>query len=283
MRVRNIFLGVAVGWLALSLAGGAYFIMSQRDRAFGAIDERPPSRGFPSNSGTAPSKLEPELAAMLYRYFPKPLSQGFEEVFIRDYFQDRRGGFLLDVGASHFRDRSTTHYLDVALGWQGIAVDAIAEFADGYARHRPRTKYFAAFVSDRSDEGVDFIVNRGNTRLSTADAETATHFDAPTEVRQLSTVTLDDLLDAEGVREIDLLSMDIELWEPKALAGFDIERFRPELVVIEFHSPIRDQLEEYFARHGYAQIEKYTRWDGRNAYYVPADDLAKFLARPPVS
>lgn len=283
MRVQKILLGVAVGWLALSLAGGAYFILSQRVQPFGAVEVRPPSRSFPSEGGSATSKIDPELAAMLYRYFPKPLSQGYEEVLIRDYFQDRRDGFLLDVGASHFRDRSTTHYLDVALGWRGIAVDAIAEFAEGYALHRPRTKYFAAFVSDRSDENVDFIVNRENSRLSTADEKTASYFKGATEVRELSTVTLDDLLDAEGVREIDLLSMDIELWEPKALAGFDIERFRPELVVIEFHEPIRDQLKEYFASHGYAQIEKYTRWDGRNAYYVPADDLAKFLARPPSS
>lgn len=278
MQPKRIFVAVAVTWLVLSLGGAIAYVVVQRRPPRPALDNHLPSRLRPEAASDSAARAAPdrELETLLYRYFPKPLSQGLEEALIRDYFQDRRAGFLLDVGASHYRERSTTHSLDVALGWRGIAIDALPEFAEGYARFRPRTKFFAAFVSDRSDENVDFVVNTRNSRLSTADARVASRFGDDQETRELSTVTLD----AQGVEEIDLLSMDIELWEPKALAGFDIERFRPELVVIEFHPPIRDELAAYFARHRYAQIEKYTRWDGRNAYYVPAADLPAFLARP---
>ena len=55
----------------------------------------------------------------------------------------------------------------------------------------------------------------------------------------VSTITLNDLLDGQGVTSIDFLSMDIELSEPQALAGFDIDRFRPALVGIEAHLEVR--------------------------------------------
>ena len=79
-------------------------------------------------------------------------------------------------------------------------------------------------------------------------------------------ITLDDLLEREGVEKIDLLSMDIEGHEAKALAGFDIERFRPELVVIEGHNK---DVTTYLHRHGYKQILRYVPFDPVNRYFRP--------------
>jgi FkbM family methyltransferase len=47
---------------------------------------------------------------------------------------------------------------------------------------------------------------------------------------KVQTITLDRLLTAEKVERLDFLTMDIETYEPQALAGFDIERYRPSLV-----------------------------------------------------
>ena len=44
------------------------------------------------------------------------------------------------------------------------------------------------------------------------------------------------------------MSMDIELAEPQALAGFSIGRFNPSLVAVEAHPPVRQQILDYFAR-----------------------------------
>ena len=53
------------------------------------------------------------------------------------------------------------------------------------------------------------------------------------------------------------MSIDIELWEPKALAGFDIDRFKPKLVCIEAHQQVRQQILDYFAHHRYVVVGKY--------------------------
>jgi len=288
VNVKKIVVGISVGWTLLSLPALGYLALQSPPakrqptppRSKAAAPAHAARIARPPDLGVDWARPEsPELAALLYRYFPQPLSQHYEEVFIRDYFEDRKGGFLVDVGASHYKTRSTTHYLDVALGWHGIAIDAIEELAADYARYRPRTKFFPVFVSDRSDEDVDFHVILGNSRLSTASTEAAQAHRGAQEIRKLKTVTLNALLESQGVEKIDLLSMDIELWEPKALAGFDIDRYQPELVVIEAHPPVRDEIFAYFAAHDYVLLEQYSKWDGRNAYFIPKAHLARFEAR----
>jgi hypothetical protein len=81
--------------------------------------------------------------------------------------------------------------------------------------------------------------------------------------------TLDALLREQGVEKIDFLSMDVEEHEPQALAGFDIDHFRPELVCIEAHEAVREPIARYFAVHGYERIDAYLRYDGINWYFRP--------------
>ena len=55
---------------------------------------------------------------------------------------------------------------------------------------------------------------------------------APEEV-SVPRLPLQTYLIRKGVTKVELVSMDIEDHEPKAFAGFDIDRFAPELLVIE--------------------------------------------------
>ena len=94
-------------------------------------------------------------------------------------------------------------------------------------------------------------------------------FGEPDEVRDVPAITLTDLFDAEGVRRLDFLSIDIELHEPQALKGFDIDRFKPSLVCIEALLPVRQKILDYFAEHGYVVLGKYVWTDLENLYFVP--------------
>jgi hypothetical protein len=86
-------------------------------------------------------------------------------------------------------------------------------------------------------------------------------------------MTLNELLDEHGITKVDFLSLDIEQGEPAALAGFDIERFQPELVCVEASPPVRSQLSEYFERHGYERIDAYVDYD-LNWYFRRKDPSA---------
>ena len=88
---------------------------------------------------------------------------------------------------------------------------------------------------------------------------------------EVPSITLNDLLEKNGVSEIDFLSMDIEGSEPGALAGFDIGRFKPELVCIEAGISTRDQILTYFTANGYERIDAYLPYDKVNWYFKPKD------------
>ena len=210
-----------------------------------------------------------ELDGLRSAYGPSRNSEHEEEWIIRDFFGDRRGGVFVDVGASHYRDLSNTYYLEHQLGWSGIAVEPLHHFEADYKRYRPATRFRPFFVSDVSDEQVTMFTYDEKFTAASSDRKWVERFgNDPREVTA-STITLDALLQREGVQVFDFLSMDIELAEPKALAGLDIERFKPALVCIEAHPEVRQQILDYFDRHGYRVLGKYLRADKQNLYFAP--------------
>jgi FkbM family methyltransferase len=204
----------------------------------------------------------------LRQYGPHHYSLGFEEWIVRDFFQDRRNGVFLDVGANHPIDRSNTYFLEHSLGWSGLAIDALAEFAESYEQHRPRTRFVAMFASDTPDERVQLFVP-DNKLVSSGSREFTERYGRAGVAREVPTTTLTAALDQAGIQKVDFLSMDIELAEPAALAGFDIARFRPGLVCIESHPEIRQQIMDFFTQHGYELVGKYLRVDPHNLYFAP--------------
>jgi len=112
----------------------------------------------------------------------------------------------------------------------------------------------------RSDDSVETLGDGSGERDVAGHDSTA---------REVPTIRLDDLLTREGVNKVDFLTIDIELAEPKALAGFDLMRFRPDLVCIEAHLPVRQTILDYFTRRGYVVVGRYLRADDHNLYFTP--------------
>ncbi|MHB8094860.1 MAG: FkbM family methyltransferase [Candidatus Aminicenantales bacterium] len=229
---------------------------------------------FKSEPATQANIEKPGLKTELDLYRPKHFSEGNEEVVIRHYFKDRKGGFFVDVGSYHYRDRSNTYYLEKRLGWRGIAVDANGEFVQGYKNHRPGTQFFNFFVSNKSDEKAELYIVRDPGQLTRSTGDPALVRESITEIVQVPTVTLDDLLSSLKITRIDFINMDIELAEPQALAGFDIEKYRPELVCIEAHPPVRAPILAYFKDHGYIRLDQYVFFDQKNWYFIPESRYA---------
>ena len=214
-------------------------------------------------------RSQEELAPLAQRYGPGHFSRYVEEWVIRDYFQDRRGGVFLDVGAAGFQKESNTYYLEKHLGWSGVAVDALPEYERDYVTHRPQTKFIAMFAADVDGASVKLFEPRHDKRITSASEAFTVKKGERGISRDVPTATLNRLLEQAGISKVDFLSMDIELAEPKALAGFDIRKYRPEFVCIEVHPEVRQQIFDYFARHGYVVAGKYLRVDPTNVYFQP--------------
>jgi FkbM family methyltransferase len=253
--LRNLFARrFSLGFVlivSLVVAGAAAWVMSAR------------TRSASTQTGN------PDYQALKDQYGPARNSYGPEEWIARDFFKDQRDGVFVDVGANHYRITSNTYYLEHELGWSGIAIEPQKEFMADYATFRPRTRFFPFFISDVSNQTAKLYVLEKNSQISSGRRGFTEQQGKKAQELDVPTITLNDLLDSEKVRRIDYLSIDIELWEPKALAGFDIDRFRPRLVCIEVHIEVRQQILDYFARHGYVVVGKYLRADENNLHFAP--------------
>jgi FkbM family methyltransferase len=203
----------------------------------------------------------------------KLYSQFDEELIIRDFFQDMRDGFFVDIGCARPIANSTTYYLEKHLGWSGIAVDALAAYGPKWEATRPNSKFLAYAITDRSGGTVTFY-HHVWPEVSSLFESQAAKFGGKEKLyaMEVPAITLNDLLDAEGVTHIDHLTMDIEGAEMQALEAFDIERFAPKLVCIEAHTNKEageQELMRYFTEHGYERIERYVPHDMANWYFTP--------------
>ena len=212
-----------------------------------------------------PLELEPLRA----RYGSDRYSENGEEWIIRDFFKDRRDGFFVDVGANHYKNFSNTYYLESRLGWSGIAVEPQREFEEDYRKFRPRTRFFAFFAADKSGENASIYVLDRQRLVASGTRDFAEKWGKDSREVVVPAITLDDLLAQLRVERIDLLSIDVELSEPKVLAGFDVGVYRPSLVCIEAHPETRQGILDFFAERGYVVVGKYLRADTRNLYFKP--------------
>lgn len=169
---------------------------------------------------------------------------------------------------------SNTYYLEKHLGWSGIGIDAQKEYARGYALNRLRTKFFSYIVSDHSGGRENFYRLLAEKGLSSTDRErmlkNARHLflNEDRQVFEMETITLDEILEKEGIQSIDFLNLDIEGGELKALEGFDIQKYRPRLVCVARGRELRE-IQAYFQNHGYRLIKKYFSFDDFNMYFEP--------------
>jgi FkbM family methyltransferase len=214
----------------------------------------------------------PERLWFSNTYGPAHNSQYEEEWLIRDFFHDRRNGFFVDVGANDYRVFSNTYYLETALGWSGLAIEPQRQYEGDYHRYRPRSRFLPFFISDVSNQEATMYYVKNNPFVTSSDKAFTEQYGTDAGELHAPTITLNDLFARESVTKIDLLSVDIELGEPKALKGLDIDRFRPALVCIEAHEEVRQQILDYFARHHYGVVGRYLRVDTENLYFSPAAD-----------
>jgi FkbM family methyltransferase len=199
----------------------------------------------------------------------KLYSQHDEELIIRHFFDDERNGVFLDVGCWDWKDGSTTLYLEEKLGWSGIGADAQPKVREGYEQHRPHTKFQNYIVTDRSGMTGKLYVGG---QVSSIDEKHVEQFGAQwdqTDPIEVPTITINDLLAQNRIEHVDFVSMDIEGAEPRALAGFDINKYKPRLVLIESSPEIREAILQYFTTHGYERIDEYLPYDSVNWYFRP--------------
>jgi FkbM family methyltransferase len=170
----------------------------------------------------SPSCQIPNLATILEAVFPSLPS-----------------GTFVEVGAHDGVSYSNTWGLARA-GWRGVYVEPVAELLGRCrAEHAgERCSFHALAVGAREGE-IELELGDVFSTASPAMAEILRGVEwargaMSGERRRVPVVTLDRLLEREGIAPgFELLVIDVEGYEPQVLAGFDLRRWRPRLVIVE--------------------------------------------------
>ena len=174
-----------------------------------------------------------------WRYY----GQMGEDFLLAKYFEFRRDGFFLDVGAFDGVHLSNS-YMFEKLGWQGICVEPSEVNFSRCRSARPNSICVrAACVSNEDIQHVEFSSEPLGllSGISVDEADIRRRYarrglDYPGLSKiSVPAKTLNAILAeyAPGVTQIQFLSIDVEGTELDVLAGLDFDRFRPEILVVE--------------------------------------------------
>lgn len=190
----------------------------------------------------------------------------------------KSAGFYVDVGAAHPTTLSVTR-LFYERGWHGINIEPLPHMFAALQKARSRDINLQVAAADQPGELAFFEVAAescrdwaGQSGLSTFDHAMAERYrEQGHRVKELAVrvVTLDDVLEQHAPPTIDFLKVDVEGHESAVLAGLDLNRFRPRVIVVEAVRPLTDTAcHEEWEPKLTGMSYQFAMFDGVNRYYV---------------
>ena len=154
---------------------------------------------------------------------------------IIDYiFKDKDIGTYVDVGAQHPISNNNT-YLLFKRGWNGINIDLDKKNIDLFNISRPNDINLNYAISDKEGE-TDFYFYHESSPINTLDKKVKEYQKAKiSEIKKINTFTLNNVFKKINFdKNIDYLNIDVEGYEDKVLSGFDINKYKPSVVSVEY-------------------------------------------------
>ncbi len=209
-------------------------------------------------------------------------AQNMEDYHLDLVLGDRPAGTYIDVGGGHPVADNVSFWFYLK-GWRGLVVEPQETLAAIYAGVRPRDHVVSCLAGREAGE-VDFhVVERmhGFSTTVAANAASASGMGAAVTTIAKPVRRLSDLCAEAGLSAVDFLKIDVEGAEADVIAGIDVARVRPRVVVVEAVAPgsmgpAWDHWEPALLGQGY----RFAFFDRLNRFYV-ANEEAELAARFP--
>jgi FkbM family methyltransferase len=197
---------------------------------------------------------------------PAVFGSEHEKALVTQYFSNAGLGYFVEVGANDPVQHSQTWHLE-QLGWTGILIEPQPALAQ-LLRESRKAKVYECACSSPSNSGKKLTLNLSAPSTIHASLN-PDHFVAGSRFLrtiEVPVTTLDEILtDASAPQPIDFVSIDVEDHELEVLAGFDLSRWQPRLILIE-DLAMNMQTHRALVSRNYRWIRR----SGINGWYVPA-------------
>jgi FkbM family methyltransferase len=176
------------------------------------------------------------LSIIKRKYKYKKISYSFNgvDLIINYIFKNKINGFYLDIGAQHPISNNNTYILHKR-GWGGINIDLDKKNIELFKIARPKELNLNYAVSNT--EGLtDLYFYHDASPINTLSSEVSKFQNANIKkIKKIHTKSLNSILQNINIeRHIDYMNIDVEGHEEKVLEGFDINKYKPSVISIEY-------------------------------------------------
>lgn len=157
------------------------------------------------------------------------------DIILKKIFHEQMKGFYIDVGCQNPIKNNNT-YLLYKKGWEGINVDLDEDNIKLFNSARPNDCNINKAVSNEIKETELFFYHK-KSPINTIDKKTSEFQKAKvSSIKKIKTDTLNNIvLDTKFKNHsFDLLSIDVEGHELQVLKGFDLGKYSPKVIVVEY-------------------------------------------------
>lgn len=190
---------------------------------------------------TRKNNLLKSLYFFAHRFYNRKnsLNQSFTryglDLLLKHFFRDEEEGVYIDVGCFHPKLANNT-YLLYKKGWKGINIDIDPHTIEIFNYLRPRDFNKQIAVSDKSGE-VDLYFYHDRSAINTLSKEMyESRAGKASAIKKIKSETLNFIIENSPFKDskIEFLTIDVEGYEMSVLRGFNINKYRPKIIVLEF-------------------------------------------------
>ena len=182
------------------------------------------------------SKLSKYLSLYKRKIKFKKISYSFNAVdlIINYLFKIKKNGFYIDIGAQHPISNNNT-YLLFKKGWNGINIDLDKKNIELFNISRPNDiNLNYAISSSISEKKLFFYHDKSPINTLVEDVSNFQKAEVK-EIKKVKTITLNEVLEnLKFTSNIDYTNIDVEGHELDVLQGFDLVKYRPSVISIEY-------------------------------------------------
>lgn len=177
-------------------------------------------------------------------YEPKWYSADKQDKIIADYFNNKKGGYFVELGGDTGTRKSNTFGLESHLNWNGLVIEA-RPLEYQMCCNRRKCVSVCEAISDK-EKIIDFLIyssryggQSGNIEFNNKKSpKICDRYEC-----KLLAKSLEQVFDENNVpKEIDYLSADIEGAEYDAFKNFPFKKYKIKYITVENHNIKRPEL-----------------------------------------
>ena len=169
-----------------------------------------------------------------FKKIKKSYSSNSVDLIIEELFKYKKKGIYIDAGCNHPFIGNNTYKL-FKKGWNGINIDLDHTFIESFNFHRPNDYNIQIGISDVSGE-QEMYYHHERSAINTLEGSRGNKARLK---KKIITSTLNNIIEKSIFKnkEIDYVSIDVEGFELNVLKGFDLKKYKPKALSIEFIDP----------------------------------------------